>query len=50
MERLSHLITKSVNEGDWKGITLSRNGPMLSHLLFADDMIFFERQVFAKCR
>lgn len=41
MERLSHLITKSVHEGEWKGVRLSRNSPLLSHLLFVDDMVLF---------
>lgn len=41
MERLSHIIRKAVSDGEWKGVRLSRQGPILSHLLFADDMILF---------
>lgn len=41
IERLSHLINSLVNEGKWKGIRLSRNKLMLSHLFFADDMVLF---------
>lgn len=32
MERLSHLIHKEVDNGNWKGIKVSRRGPTLSHL------------------
>lgn len=41
MERLSHMIMEEVREGRWKGIKVSRNGPTLSHLFFADDMVLF---------
>lgn len=41
MERLSHLIDTSVEHGDWSPIRLSRNGPRISHLFFADDLFLF---------
>ncbi|XP_073046080.1 uncharacterized protein [Primulina eburnea] len=41
IERLSHIICEAVNNGSWKAIRLSRNGPHISHLLFADDMVLF---------
>ncbi|KAA3472642.1 non-LTR retrotransposon transposase [Gossypium australe] len=41
MERLSHLITQSLHEKKWKPIKLSRNGPPLTHLFFADDLVLF---------
>ncbi|XP_019186483.1 PREDICTED: uncharacterized protein LOC109181186 [Ipomoea nil] len=41
MERLSHLIEHATSAGQWKGIKLSRQGPLISHLLFADDMVLF---------
>lgn len=41
IERLSHIISAFVQEGNWKGIRLSNNGPMLSHLFFANDMVLF---------
>lgn len=49
MERLSHIIQAEVANGNWKGVKVSRKGPVLSHLFFADDMVLFseadERQV-----
>lgn len=41
MERLSQLISLAVEQHFWKPICLSRNGPPLSHLCFADDLILF---------
>ncbi|KAL5734742.1 hypothetical protein ACOSP7_032603 [Xanthoceras sorbifolium] len=41
MEKLSHLIVDSVSKGLWKPIRISRGGPLISHLFFADDLILF---------
>ena len=41
MERLCHQIEFSVANKDWKPIRLSRGGPSLSHVCFADDLILF---------
>ncbi|PNX97917.1 ribonuclease H [Trifolium pratense] len=41
MDKLSHLIIHEVNNGKWKGIKAGRNGPMVSHLMFADDLLLF---------
>ncbi|KAL5733231.1 hypothetical protein ACOSQ2_032923 [Xanthoceras sorbifolium] len=41
MEKLSHLIVDCVNKGSWKPIAVSRGGPLISHLFFADDLILF---------
>lgn len=38
VKRLNHLIKRSVDEGHWKGIGLSRHGAMIIHLFFADDL------------
>lgn len=39
IERLNHLIKRLVEEGRWKGIRLSNQGPMITHLFFADDLV-----------
>ncbi|XP_019164336.1 PREDICTED: uncharacterized protein LOC109160503 [Ipomoea nil] len=39
MERLSRLIKEEVHKKNWKGVKLSRYGPELTHLFFADDMV-----------
>ncbi|KAK7260044.1 hypothetical protein RIF29_25766 [Crotalaria pallida] len=41
MERLSHIINVAINHKFWKPIKLSRGGPLISHLAFADDLFLF---------
>lgn len=41
MEKLSHLIQITTEIGRWKPIKSSQNGPLVSHLFFADDLILF---------
>ena len=41
MKRLAHLIQERMLGGDWKPIKLCKNGPPISHLFFADDIILF---------
>ncbi|KAL0395138.1 UNVERIFIED_CONTAM: putative mitochondrial protein [Sesamum latifolium] len=40
-EALSHLISGAVSNGELHGVAVSRLGPRVSHLLFADDTLFF---------
>lgn len=41
LEYLSNLINKVVNDKICTGIKASRNGPVISHLFFADDLMLF---------
>nr|KYP54028.1 Retrovirus-related Pol polyprotein LINE-1 [Cajanus cajan] len=41
MERLFHLINMTIEHHIWKPICLSRSGPLISHLAFADDLVLF---------
>jgi hypothetical protein len=63
MDKLSHLISHAVEDGRWKTLRAGRNGPQVSHLMFADDLLLFgeatDRQMrclmeilntFAECR
>ncbi|KAL5773508.1 hypothetical protein ACOSP7_013099 [Xanthoceras sorbifolium] len=41
MEKLSHIINCKVVDNSWKAIKVSKGGPEISHLFFADDLILF---------
>jgi len=41
MEKLSPSIQQKVLSGIWKPIQVSKGGPQLSHILFADDVMLF---------
>ncbi|KAG8480634.1 hypothetical protein CXB51_025228 [Gossypium anomalum] len=41
MEWLSHSIQATIGVGNWSPIRLVRNGPLLSHFFFVDDLILF---------
>ncbi|KAM1885493.1 hypothetical protein ACFX14_038166 [Malus domestica] len=41
MEKLSHIINGCITTKKWKPVKLSSNGPFVSHLFFADDLILF---------
>lgn len=41
MERLNQIIEESILAGKWKPIQISRGGPQLTNLFFADDIILF---------
>ncbi|KAL5762377.1 hypothetical protein ACOSP7_018641 [Xanthoceras sorbifolium] len=41
IEKLSHIILKSLTEKKWIPVKVSRGGPGISHLFFADDLILF---------
>nr|XP_025692546.1 uncharacterized protein LOC112794781 [Arachis hypogaea] len=41
MENLSCLISHKVSQGSWIAVSVSRHGPKISHLMFADDLLLF---------
>ena len=43
MERLSQLIVKEVQDGRWKAIQLGKDGPPISHIFFADNLVLFAK-------
>lgn len=49
MEKLS-LISEAVSAKRWLPFGVSKNGPWVSHLLFADDVLFFTRACIEQAR
>lgn len=43
LERLLHLINVAIDNNIWDPIQISRNGPKLAYLAFADDIILFAK-------
>lgn len=43
-EGLHRMIKKAAGNGDIQGVSICRNGPKLTHLLFADDSLLFCRE------
>lgn len=43
IERLSRTIDQAVMRKDWLPLSISRNGPKISHIFFADDLTLFDR-------
>lgn len=41
IERLFHVISLAVENGAWKPVKVTKRGPDISHLAFADDLILF---------
>ena len=50
MEKLAILINSKVEDGSWNPIKVSRNGPSISHLFFADDCLLFVKAKSAQVR
>ena len=41
MDKLTHIISEVVDNKRWKPIRVGTNGPCVSHLMFAYDLILF---------
>ncbi|KAK4286586.1 hypothetical protein QN277_003122 [Acacia crassicarpa] len=41
MDRLSHIIDDLVRAKKWKPVMITKDGPAISHLMFADDLLLF---------
>lgn len=50
MEVLIQMIVKAVDDKWWSPIRVSRSGPQLSHLFFADDLLLFEKTSISQAR
>jgi hypothetical protein len=47
---LSKLLHKQESLGSLKGIKIARNCPVITHLLFADDLFIFAKATSSKAR
>jgi len=50
MEKLSVAISSAVLQGEWEPIQITNNGPQISHLFFADDVLLFIKAKNAQIR
>lgn len=41
VDKLSHIISDAVDAGNWTPIHVTKQGPSISHLMFADDLLLF---------
>jgi hypothetical protein len=41
MDKLTHIISDAIETGKWKAMRAGRHGPLISHLMFADDLLIF---------
>lgn len=41
IDKFSRLISHAVDMKDWKAIKVGSNGPVVLHLMFADDLLLF---------
>lgn len=50
MKALGQSITWAVEVKAWKPVRIARNGPMVSHIFFADDLLLFGKTSFSQAR
>lgn len=39
MEKISHLISEAIKDKKWKALRMGKDGPWISHLMFAYDLL-----------
>ena len=49
MEFLGHLVEEKCRENLWQPVKVSQSGPAFSHLIFADDIVFFAKADLTNC-
>lgn len=42
MDKLSHIITEALNNKYWSHMCAGKRGPVITHLMFVDDLLFSE--------
>lgn len=50
MEVLGHSINEGVERKQWSAVSVSRGGPKLSHIFFADDLLLFGEASFSQAQ
>ncbi|KHN48372.1 hypothetical protein glysoja_047994, partial [Glycine soja] len=50
MEKLAILIQENVNDGSREPVKISRNGPAICHLVFANDCLLFVKATCSQVR
>lgn len=41
MDKFSHVISETTEDGKYEGMKAGRKGPIISHLMYPDDLLLF---------
>ncbi|XP_058758883.1 uncharacterized mitochondrial protein AtMg01250-like [Vicia villosa] len=50
LDKLSHLITLALDDGNWRAIRVGKKGLTVSHLMFVDDLLLFGKATAAQMK